>query len=54
MSGITTTGATVIINLDSTPKKYFIMESDNAMVRGIGIIVMAITILLLLKGGMRL
>ena len=33
MSGITTTGATIISNLDSSPKKYFIMESYNAMAR---------------------
>ena len=33
MSGITTTGATVITDLDNSPKEYFIMESNYAMVR---------------------
>ena len=55
MSGITTTGSTVIDNLDESPKKYFALESSYAVVRGIGIVVMAITILPLLKvGGMQL
>ena len=48
--------ATIITDLDNSPKeRYFIMESYTSMVRGIGIVVMAITILPLLKvGGMQL
>ena len=54
MSGITTTGATVITNLDSTPKSILLWRAITQWL-GIGIIVMAITILPLLKvGGMQL
>ena len=55
MSGITTTGATVITNLDSTPKSILLWRAIMQWLGGIGIIVMAITILPLLKvGGMQL
>ena len=55
MSGITTTGATVITNLDETPKSILLWRAIMQWLGGIGIIVMAITILPLLKvGGMQL
>ena len=55
MSGITTTGATVITNLDDTPKSILLWRAIMQWLGGIGIIVMAITILPLLKvGGMQL
>ncbi len=55
MSGITTTGATVISNLDATPKSILLWRAIMQWLGGIGIVVMAITILPLLKvGGMQL
>ena len=55
MSGITTTGATVITNLDDVSKSILIWRAILQWLGGIGIIVMAITILPLLKvGGMQL
>ena len=55
MSGITTTGATVITNLDASPKSILLWRAIMQWLGGIGIIVMAITILPLLKvGGMQL
>ncbi len=55
MSGITTTGATVITDLDNSPKSILIWRAIMQWLGGIGIIVMAITILPLLKvGGMQL
>ncbi len=55
MSGITTTGSTIIINLEETPKSILIWRSILQWLGGIGIIVMAITILPLLNiGGMQL
>ena len=55
MSGITTTGSTIITNLDNTPKGILIWRSILQWLGGIGIIVMAITILPLLNvGGMQL
>ena len=55
MSGITTTGATIITNLDETPKSILLWRAIMQWLGGIGIIVMAITILPLLKvGGMQL
>jgi len=55
MSGITTTGSTVITNLDSTPKSILIWRAILQWLGGIGVIVMAITILPLLNvGGMQL
>ena len=55
MSGITTTGSTIITNLDNTPKSILIWRAILQWLVGIGIIVMAITILPLLNiGGMQL
>jgi trk system potassium uptake protein len=55
MSGITTTGATVISNLDNSPKSILLWRAIMQWLGGIGIVVMAITILPLLKvGGMQL
>ena len=55
MSGITTTGSTVITNLDNAPKSILIWRAILQWLGGIGIIVMAITILPLLNiGGMQL
>ena len=55
MSGITTTGSTVIANLDTSPKSILLWRSIMQWLGGIGIIVMAITVLPLLKvGGMQL
>ena len=55
MSGITTTGSTIIANLDNSPKSILMWRAILQWLGGIGIIVMAITILPLLKiGGMQL
>ena len=55
MSGITTTGSTVISNLDNAPKSILLWRALMQWLGGIGIIVMAITVLPLLKvGGMQL
>jgi trk system potassium uptake protein TrkH len=55
MSGITTTGSTVIADLDGAPKSILLWRSIMQWLGGIGIIVMAITVLPLLKvGGMQL
>jgi trk system potassium uptake protein TrkH len=55
MSGITTTGATIISNLDNSPKSILLWRAIMQWLGGIGIVVMAITILPLLKvGGMQL
>ena len=55
MSGITTTGATIITDLDSSPKSILLWRAIMQWLGGIGIVVMAITILPLLKvGGMQL
>ena len=55
MSGITTTGATIITNLDDSPKSILLWRSIMQWLGGIGIVVMAITVLPLLKvGGMQL
>ena len=55
MSGITTTGATIISDLDSTPKSILLWRAIMQWLGGIGIVVMAITILPLLQvGGMQL
>ncbi len=55
MSGITTTGSTIITNLENTPKSILIWRSILQWLGGIGVIVMAITILPLLNiGGMQL
>jgi trk system potassium uptake protein TrkH len=55
MSGITTTGSTVIIDLDKSPKSILLWRAIMQWLGGVGIIVMAITVLPLLKvGGMQL
>jgi len=55
ISGITTTGSTIITQLDNAPKSILIWRSILQWLGGIGIIVMAITILPLLNiGGMQL
>ena len=55
MSGITTTGSTVILDLDASPKSILLWRALMQWLGGIGIIVMATTVLPLLKvGGMQL
>ena len=55
MSGLTTTGATILTNLDSLPKGILIWRSFLQWVGGIGIIIIALFILPFLKvGGMQL
>jgi len=55
MSGITTTGSTVIMDLDKSPKSILLWRAIMQWLGGVGIIVMAITVLPLLKvGGMQL
>ena len=55
MSGITTTGSTIITDLDNTSKSILIWRAILQWLGGIGVIVMAITILPLLNiGGMQL
>ncbi len=55
MSGITTTGATIINDLDKSPKSILLWRAIMQWLGGIGIIVMAITIFPLLRvGGMQL
>jgi len=55
MSGITTTGSTVINDLDNSPKSILLWRAIMQWLGGVGIIVMAITVLPLLKvGGMQM
>jgi len=55
MSGITTTGSTVIVGLDDAPPGILLWRSILQWLGGIGIIVMAIAILPILRvGGMQL
>ncbi len=55
MSGITTTGSTVISNLDEGPRSILLWRAIMQWLGGIGIIVMAIIVFPLLKvGGMQL
>ncbi len=55
MSGITTTGSTIISDLDNTPKSFLIWRAILQWLGGVGVIVMAITVLPLLNvGGMQL
>jgi trk system potassium uptake protein TrkH len=55
MSGLTTTGSTVIVGLDTAPAGVLLWRSILQWLGGIGIIVMAIAILPFLKvGGMQL
>ena len=53
MSGITTTGSTIISNLNDTPKSILLWRSMLQWLGGIGIIVMAITLMPIMNvGGM--
>ena len=55
MSGITTTGSTIITNLDQTPKAILFWRAILQWLGGIGIIVMAITLMPIMNvGGMQL
>jgi len=55
MSGITTTGSTIITDLNSTPKAILLWRAILQWLGGIGIIVMAITLMPTLNvGGMQL
>ncbi len=55
MSGITTTGSTIITNLDQTPKSILLWRAMLQWLGGIGIIVMAITLMPIMNvGGMQL
>jgi len=55
MSGITTTGSTIITNLNETPKAILLWRGMLQWLGGIGIIVMAITLMPLMNiGGMQL
>ena len=55
MSGITTTGSTIITNLENAPKSILLWRALLQWLGGIGIIVMAIAILPMLSiGGMQL
>ena len=55
MSGITTTGSTIINNLDDSPKGILFWRAMLQWLGGIGIIVMAITLMPIMNvGGMQL
>lgn len=55
MSGITTTGATVLTNLDDSPRGVLLWRALLQWLGGVGIIVMAIAVLPMLQvGGMQL
>ena len=55
MSGITTTGSTVIMNLDHAPKGILLWRAILQWLGGIGIIIMAITLMPIMNvGGMQL
>jgi trk system potassium uptake protein TrkH len=55
MSGITTTGSTIISNLESAPRSIFLWRAMLQWLGGIGIIVMAITLMPIMNvGGMQL
>ncbi len=55
MSGITTTGSTIIVNLDAVPKSILLWRAILQWLGGIGIIVMAITLMPIMNvGGMQL
>ncbi len=55
MSGITTTGSTIISNLESAPKSILLWRAMLQWLGGIGIIVMAITLMPIMNvGGMQL
>jgi trk system potassium uptake protein len=55
MSGITTTGSTIISNLEASPKSILLWRAMLQWLGGIGIIVMAITLMPIMNvGGMQL
>jgi trk system potassium uptake protein len=55
MSGITTTGSTIIFNLEAAPKSILLWRAMLQWLGGIGIIVMAITLMPIMNvGGMQL
>ena len=55
MSGITTTGSTIIVNLNDSPKSILLWRAMLQWLGGIGIIVMAITLMPIMNiGGMQL
>ena len=55
MSGITTTGSTVLTDLDNSPKGILLWRAILQWLGGIGIILMAITLMLIMNiGGMQL
>ena len=55
MSGITTTGSTIILNLQDAPKSILLWRAMLQWLGGIGIIVMAITLMPIMNvGGMQL
>ena len=55
MSGITTTGSTIIVDLNNSPKSILFWRAILQWLGGIGIIVMAITLMPLMNvGGMQL
>ena len=55
MSGITTTGSTIITDLNTTPKSILLWRAILQWLGGIGIIIMAITLMPLMNiGGMQL
>jgi len=55
MSGITTTGSTIIVNLEQAPKAILLWRAMLQWLGGIGIIVMAITLMPIMNvGGMQL
>ena len=55
MSGITTTGSTIIVDLDNAPKAILLWRALLQWLGGIGIIIMAITLMPIMNvGGMQL
>ncbi len=55
MSGITTTGSTILTDLDNTPKAILLWRATLQWLGGIGIILMAITLMPIMNiGGMQL
>ena len=55
MSGITTTGSTIMINLDDAPKAILLWRAMLQWLGGVGIILMAITLMPIMNvGGMQL
>ena len=55
MSGITTTGSTIITNLNDSPKAILLWRAMLQWLGGIGIIVMAITLMTIMNvGGLQL